>query len=113
MPNAKLLYIKDNFFHCPSFVKPFIITQHAASRIKQRGINEILLSLILSEGKTCIQGNNIIYQLVHRKLRMKLAGKLRAMAEKLEKTPGLFAVVSTDNKLITVGYHFNKKHKRG
>ncbi len=112
MPKKKLLSAQDNCIHCQQSRKPLLITQHAASRIKQRGINEVLLSLILSEGNSYYQDDCIVYRLVHRKIRQKIAKNLRSIASKLEKTTGLFAVVSADDKLITVGHDFKMNKER-
>ncbi|MDP1698914.1 MAG: hypothetical protein Q8L45_14205 [Xanthomonadaceae bacterium] len=89
-------------------------TEHAANRLNQRGIPGELLAMLLSYGDARHDGNGArvvaFSQRARRRLRNELGDKRYA---RWESRLNVYAVVSTDGALVTVGHRLHRLNRQG
>ena len=89
-----------------------LVTEHAAMRVRQRGVDPVVLDCLLSYGSSVHdhQGGEIVVfdKRAFRRLERAIdAALLRRVAD--HRT--LYAVRSTDGALVTVGHRFRRVRK--
>ena len=81
------------------------VSHHAEVRMQQRAISADMLEILLEYGRSRFNGRGTEIVSFPKKSIKKLKAKLNHQAfVSLEKHLNLYAVVSLDNELLTVGY---------
>ena len=87
------------------------LSSHAALRLQQRGISRTLLDLLTEHGEAVRGGNAVIYYFNDkRRARVKhhVGDEVyKAVADRLN----IYAVVSNDGEIITVGHHYRRMYR--
>jgi hypothetical protein len=80
------------------------MTKHAQARCQQRGIPPLLIDLLLQFGATEDAGGGTCKLFFDKKARRKLRAYAGPVAPLLDQHLDVYAVVSSDDSLITVGH---------
>lgn len=86
-----------------------IITQHAAIRMQQRGINEQTLDYLFRYGSRMHdnRGCLIVFFNKHSRKRLKKSQDI-SLPKAIESQMDAYAVVSVDGEVLTVGHRFKR-----
>jgi hypothetical protein len=88
-------------------------TEHATSRLRQRGIPTELLDLLMSYGDESHDGHGArvigFSRRTRRRLRQEIGDKLYA---RWESRLNVYAVVAANESLITVGHRLSRLYRR-
>lgn len=85
-------------------------TDHAAVRSQQRGIPAWYLRLLIEHGKTTHDGHGALLKSVSKATRRRLR-KILSHDEyvQAERWFGVYAVISTDNAIVTTAHRTNRR----
>ena len=86
-------------------------SQHAASRIQQRGICQLVIDLLIQFGAREPSGDGTTKFYFDKPARKKLAAYAGSLAGLLQEHIDIYAVVAADDRLVTVG-HRQKRIQR-
>lgn len=88
-------------------------TEHATARLQQRGIPRPLVALLIEFGQEWHDGHGARVIRFTRRSRAQLRKELGTKAyARWESHLNLYAVLSSDNGLITVGHRLRRKFRR-
>ncbi len=84
------------------------MTHHANTRSQQRAIPPMMIDLLLQFGKSESTGNGAETLFFDKQSRRRIAAYAGSLATLLNEHLDLFAVVSDDMHIITVGHRFER-----
>jgi hypothetical protein len=84
------------------------MTKHAEARRRQRAIPPILIDLLLQFGATEKSGSGTSKFFFDKKARRKLQTYAGPIATLLDEHLNVYAVVSADDSIITVGHRYER-----
>jgi hypothetical protein len=81
-----------------------LLTQHAISRCQQRGINSVMIDLILSFGDEEHLGEGVKRIHIHSRNLKKATKALGKALRKADKLGGMYLIESPDGRVITAAH---------
>ena len=87
------------------------VTKHAQARSQQRGIPPLVIDLLLQFGKSEPAGNGAAKMFFDAPARRRVAAYAGSLANRIDEHLDLYAVVSQDMQIITVGHRLERIHR--
>ena len=82
------------------------LSEHARSRMQQRGIRAEALEALLDHGRESFDHRGGVLLYLDKPARRKLAGSRRA--NEVRRIAGIFAVIASDGNVVTVGHRYKR-----
>lgn len=87
------------------------VSRHAKVRSQQRAIPEMMIDLLLQFGSSATSGSGTCKMFFDKTSRKRIRAYAGPLANLLEEHLNLYAVVSQDMQVITVGHRLERIHR--